>query len=68
MNLNPALFAAVYQLAAKLATLRAPSLPAEAALFIAAPKIAQAVSAALLDCYTSMSISTPLSDTSAPRV
>jgi phosphatidylinositol glycan class B len=51
-SLHPALFAAVYKLAAKLATLCALSLSAEAALFIAAPKIAQAVFAALLDCYT----------------
>ena len=50
--LHPALFAAVYQATAKLSELCALTVSAEATLFIAAPKIAQAVFAALLDLYT----------------
>ncbi|KAF2796807.1 glycosyltransferase family 22 protein [Melanomma pulvis-pyrius CBS 109.77] len=51
-SLHPELFAAVYRAAAKLPALCASSLPAEAALLIAAPKVTQAVFAALLDLYT----------------
>ncbi|KAF2709283.1 glycosyltransferase family 22 protein [Pleomassaria siparia CBS 279.74] len=51
-SLHPAIFATVYQVAAKVAALSLLSPPAEAALLIAAPKVVQAVFAALLDCYT----------------
>ncbi|KAF2178134.1 glycosyltransferase family 22 protein [Zopfia rhizophila CBS 207.26] len=50
--LHPEIFAGVYQVAAKLANLCNLSLPFQAELFIAAPKVTQAVFAALLDCYT----------------
>ncbi|KAF1849926.1 glycosyltransferase family 22 protein [Cucurbitaria berberidis CBS 394.84] len=51
-SLHPALFAAVYRVAALLAALGGLSLPARAELLLAAPKLTQAVMAALLDCYT----------------
>ncbi|CAO2658740.1 Nn.00g064630.m01.CDS01 [Neocucurbitaria sp. VM-36] len=51
-SLHPALFATVYRLAADLAALCGLNLPARAELFLAAPKLTQAVFAALLDCYT----------------
>jgi phosphatidylinositol glycan class B len=51
-SLHPALFAAVYRVAAHLADLCGLSLPAKAELLLAAPKVIQAVFAALLDCYT----------------
>lgn len=51
-SLHPALFAAVYRVAARLADLCALSLPAKADVLLAAPKVTQAVFAALLDCYT----------------
>lgn len=51
-SLHPELFAGVYLVAAKLATLCGLSLPSQAELLIAAPKVAQAVSAAMLDLYT----------------
>lgn len=51
-SLHPALFAAVYRVAAHLAGLCGLTLAARAELLIAAPKLAQAVFAALLDCYT----------------
>ncbi|KAJ4292348.1 glycosylphosphatidylinositol anchor biosynthesis [Kalmusia sp. IMI 367209] len=51
-SLHPALFAAVYQVAAKLAVRCGLSLSAKAELLLAAPKVTQALSAALMDCYT----------------
>ncbi|KAH7389497.1 Alg9-like mannosyltransferase family-domain-containing protein [Phaeosphaeria sp. MPI-PUGE-AT-0046c] len=51
-SLHPALFAAVYRLAAHLADLCGLTLPARAHLLLVAPKVTQAVFAALLDCYT----------------
>ncbi|KAL6707916.1 glycosylphosphatidylinositol anchor biosynthesis [Coniothyrium glycines] len=51
-SLHPALFAAVYRLAGAVATLCGLSVPAKAELLVAAPKVTQAVFAALLDCYT----------------
>ncbi len=51
-SLHPALFAAVYRVVAHLAGICGLSLPAKAELFLAAPKVTQAVFAALLDCYT----------------
>ncbi|PSN63920.1 hypothetical protein BS50DRAFT_576550 [Corynespora cassiicola Philippines] len=51
-SLHPAIFAAVYQVAAKLADLCGLNLPERAELLVAAPKVAQAVSAAVLDYYT----------------
>ncbi|KAI4612615.1 uncharacterized protein J4E87_010167 [Alternaria ethzedia] len=51
-SLHPALFAAVYRVAAHVADLCGLTLPAKAELLLAAPKVTQAVSAALLDCYT----------------
>ncbi|OCL03339.1 glycosyltransferase family 22 protein [Glonium stellatum] len=51
-SLHPALFAAVYRMAATLASICdvSPSLRAE--LLVAAPKFTQAIFAALMDCYT----------------
>ena len=51
-SLHPALFAAVYRDAAHVADLCGLRLPAKAELLLAAPKVTQAVFAALLDCYT----------------
>ncbi|KAF2117574.1 Alg9-like mannosyltransferase family-domain-containing protein [Lophiotrema nucula] len=51
-SLHPEVFAGVYFVAAKLATLCGLNLPSRAELFIAAPRVAQAISAALLDHYT----------------
>ncbi|KAG9190760.1 phosphatidylinositol glycan, class B [Alternaria panax] len=51
-SLHPVLFAAVYRVAAHLADLCDLSLPTKAELLLAAPKVTQAVFAALLDCYT----------------
>lgn len=51
-SLHPKLFAAVYRVAAHLADTCDLSLPVKAELLLATPKVAQAVSAALLDCYT----------------
>ncbi|KAA8619788.1 GPI mannosyltransferase 3 [Pyrenophora tritici-repentis] len=51
-SVHPALFAAVYRVAAHLAAFWRLSLPAKAELLIATPKVFQAVFAALLDCYT----------------
>jgi hypothetical protein len=51
-SLHPALFAAVYQFATALANLCQVSPHGRAELLIAAPKVAQALFAALLDCYT----------------
>ncbi|KAF2662311.1 glycosyltransferase family 22 protein [Lophiostoma macrostomum CBS 122681] len=51
-SLHPELFAGVYLAAAKLAAFGGLTLPTQAKLYIAAPKVAQAVAAALLDCYT----------------
>ncbi|RYN70452.1 GPI mannosyltransferase 3 [Alternaria alternata] len=51
-SLHPALFAAVYRVAAHVADLCGLRLPAKAELLLAAPKVTQAVFAALLDCYT----------------
>ncbi|KAF2467088.1 uncharacterized protein BDR25DRAFT_292893 [Lindgomyces ingoldianus] len=51
-SLHPALFAGVYQVAAKLTHLCGFGLLIEAEFFIAAPKVAQALFAALLDFYT----------------
>ncbi|KAF2441939.1 glycosyltransferase family 22 protein [Karstenula rhodostoma CBS 690.94] len=51
-SLHPELFAVVYKLAAELAAFCGLSPPAKAELLLAAPKLAQAVFAALLDCYT----------------
>jgi hypothetical protein len=46
------LFAAVYRVAADLAAFCGLSLPTKAELLLVAPKVTQAVFAALLDCYT----------------
>ncbi|KAF2266627.1 hypothetical protein CC78DRAFT_513262 [Lojkania enalia] len=51
-SLHPALFAGVYQAAAKLATICGLTLTSQAELLVAAPKVIQAVSAALLDWYS----------------
>ncbi|KAH9876079.1 hypothetical protein J1614_003958 [Plenodomus biglobosus] len=51
-SLHPALFAALYRVAADLADLCGLSLPAKAEVLLATPKVTQAVLAALLDCYT----------------
>lgn len=51
-SLHPRLFAGVYLVAAKLARLCGLTPPSHARLAIAAPKVAQAVFAALIDCYT----------------
>ncbi|KAF2625344.1 glycosyltransferase family 22 protein [Macroventuria anomochaeta] len=51
-SLHPELFAAAYRIAAHLADLCGFNLSVKAELLLSAPKIAQAVSAALLDCYT----------------
>ncbi|OCK85361.1 glycosyltransferase family 22 protein [Lepidopterella palustris CBS 459.81] len=51
-SLHPALFAGVYQLAANLASALNLNPISRAELFIAAPKVTQAIFAALLDCYT----------------
>lgn len=51
-SLHPALFAAVYRAAARAAGLAGLTLPAKAKLLLAAPKLAQAFLAALLDAYT----------------
>ncbi|KAH7380020.1 Alg9-like mannosyltransferase family-domain-containing protein [Pyrenochaeta sp. MPI-SDFR-AT-0127] len=51
-SLHPALFAAVYRLAALLARICGLTPSARAELLIAAPKLVQAVFAALLDYYT----------------
>lgn len=51
-SLHPALFAAAYRVAAQLADLCGLTLSAKAELLLATPKVAQAVCAALLDCYT----------------
>ncbi|KAF9693526.1 hypothetical protein EKO04_008176 [Ascochyta lentis] len=51
-SLHPALFAAAYRVAAQLASICGLSLPVKAELLLATPKVVQAVSAALLDCYT----------------
>jgi hypothetical protein len=51
-SLHPELFAGVYLAAAKLAAFCGLTLPSQAELYIAAPKVTQAVAAALLDYYT----------------
>lgn len=51
-SLHPALFAAVYRIAADLPLLGGLTLPAKAELLLAAPKVTQAVFATFLDCYT----------------
>ncbi|KAF2279667.1 uncharacterized protein EI97DRAFT_430697 [Westerdykella ornata] len=51
-SLHPTLFALVYLLAAKLSSFCGLSLPSQAQVLIAAPKVTQAVFAALLDLYT----------------
>ncbi|KAJ4988234.1 Alg9-like mannosyltransferase [Stagonosporopsis vannaccii] len=51
-SLHPGLFAAAYRLAAHLANLCGLSLPVRAELLLSTPKVVQALSAALLDCYT----------------
>lgn len=51
-SLHPELFAAAYRVAALLADLCGLSLPVKAELLLSTPKVVQAVSAALLDCYT----------------
>ncbi|KAI8934442.1 hypothetical protein NX059_009174 [Plenodomus lindquistii] len=51
-SLHPALFAAVYRIAAHLADRCGLPLPAKAQVLLAAPKVTQAVFAALLDYYT----------------
>lgn len=51
-SLHPALFAAVYRVVAHVAQASGLSLPAKAEILLVAPKVTQAVSAALLDCYT----------------
>ncbi|KAL5412286.1 hypothetical protein PMIN03_004347 [Paraphaeosphaeria minitans] len=51
-SLHPELFAVVYQLAAALAETCGLSPRAKAELLLAAPKLTQALFAALLDCYT----------------
>lgn len=50
--MHPALFAAVYRVAADLAAFCGLTMPARAKVLLAAPKLVQAVFAALLDCYT----------------
>lgn len=51
-SLHPALFGAVYRVAADLAQACGLSLPAKAEVLLVAPKVTQAVFAALQDCYT----------------
>ncbi|KAF2018151.1 glycosyltransferase family 22 protein [Aaosphaeria arxii CBS 175.79] len=51
-SLHPDIFAAVYLVAAKLSQLCGLNLPSQAELYIAAPKVTQAVFAALLDFHT----------------
>jgi hypothetical protein len=51
-SLHPALFAAVYRVAADLADVCGLSWHARAELLLAAPKVTQALFAALIDCYT----------------
>lgn len=51
-SLHPGIFAGVYLVAAKVAHFCGLSLPAQAELLIAVPKVTQAVFAALLDLYT----------------
>lgn len=51
-SVHPALFAAVYKVAAHVAAFCGLTLPARAKLLVAAPKLVQAGFAALLDCYT----------------
>jgi phosphatidylinositol glycan class B len=51
-SLHPGLFAIVYRITAMLADLGGLTLPARAELLLAAPKVTQAVFAALLDYYT----------------
>lgn len=51
-SLHPELFAAAYRVAALLADFCGLSLPVKAELLLSTPKVVQAVSAALLDCYT----------------
>jgi hypothetical protein len=51
-SLHPELFAAAYRVAALLADFCGLSLPFKAELLLSTPKVVQAVSAALLDCYT----------------
>ncbi|KAF1926082.1 glycosyltransferase family 22 protein, partial [Didymella exigua CBS 183.55] len=51
-SLHPELFAAAYRVAALIADFCALSLPVRAELLLSTPKLVQAVSAALLDCYT----------------
>ena len=51
-SLHPELFAATYRVAAFLTDTCGLSLPVKAELLLSTPKVAQAVSAALLDCYT----------------
>jgi len=51
-SLHPALFAAVYRVAARVAQAGGLTLPAKAQVLLVAPKVTQAVSAALLDGYT----------------
>jgi phosphatidylinositol glycan class B len=51
-SLHPELFAGVYLVAASLARFAGWALPSQAELLVAAPKVTQAVFAALLDCYT----------------
>ena len=51
-SVHPALFAAVYRVAADLASFWGLTMPAKAEVLLATPKLVQAVFAALLDCYT----------------
>lgn len=51
-SLHPALFAAAYRVVARLAGYCGVSPPVKAELLLSTPKVVQAVSAALLDCYT----------------
>lgn len=51
-SLHPALFAGVYLAAERLARVCGMSLPSRVDVLIAAPKLTQAVFAALLDYYT----------------
>ncbi|KAJ8104615.1 hypothetical protein OPT61_g10662 [Boeremia exigua] len=51
-SLHPELFAAAYRVAARLADIGGLSPPVKAELLLSTPKVVQAVSAALLDCYT----------------
>lgn len=51
-SLHPGLFAAAYRVAAQLADLCGLNPSVKAELLLSTPKVVQAVSAALLDCYT----------------